>query len=69
MSARDDLLRAFSPLHALDAWNAGVIEQAVDEILAKHAHELAEKIRTAPLPEDGHYNRADAAAVIDPEVP
>lgn len=76
MTARNDLLKAFSPPHALDAWNSGIVAQAVDEILAKHAHELAEKIRAevrqlkadGVLEPDKDWAASDAADLIDPEV-
>lgn len=37
------------------------------DTFAVHALVLSNKILRAPLPEDGAYNRADAAAVIRPD--
>lgn len=44
----------------------GASEDEATELMNGYAHELAEQIRNAPLPDDGHYNQADAASVIDP---
>lgn len=65
MSARDDLIFIFGRQASL-----AISERRADEILAKHAHELAEKIRNA-CP---HYSMhgecwCDGAYLIDLEMP
>lgn len=74
MSARDKLRSCFPTLPP--GRSNDLIEQAVDEILAEHAHELAEAIRleTLRLKADGVLEPdrfrpcRDAADQIDPEV-
>lgn len=43
-TAREDLLAMF-PIGGLDERNRAIVEAGVDLILAKHAHELAERQR------------------------
>lgn len=74
MSARDKLRSCFPTLPP--GRSNDLIEQAVDEILNEHAHELAEVIRreTERLRADGVLEPyqfrpcRDAANQIDPEV-
>jgi hypothetical protein len=74
MSAREKLRQCFPTLPPGESND--LIEAAVDEILAKHAHELAEAIRleTLRLRSDGvlepdkFRSCRDAADQIDPKV-
>lgn len=71
MSARDKLRNCFPVLPTGNSND--LIEQAVDEILNDHAHELAEKIRRDIGPvKDASDNFVKGAAygadLIDPEV-
>lgn len=74
MSARDKLRSCFPVLP--EGESNDLIEQAVDEILADHAHELAEKIRAeiqsikadGVLELDRDWAASDAADLIDSKI-
>lgn len=77
-TAREDLLAMIFPIGHLDETNRKLVEEGVDRLLGKHAHELAETIRAFADQENGRLRNTsasvyvqgirDGANLIDPKV-